>query len=54
MNRLPFARRCQVINALIEGNSIRSTVRMTGVAKNTVIKLLIAVGNATPAPSINI
>jgi len=26
--------------SLVEGNSIRATVRMTGVAKNTIIKLL--------------
>jgi IS1 family transposase len=31
----------RVVAALVEGNSIRSTVRMTGVAKNTVIKLLL-------------
>lgn len=44
MNKLPTERRCQVISALVEGNSIRSTVRMTGVAKNTVTKLLVDVG----------
>ena len=32
--------------ALVEGNSIRSTVRMTGVAKGTVLKLLVALGRA--------
>lgn len=36
----------QVIAALVEGNSIRSTVRMTGVAKNTIVKLLVDVGKA--------
>lgn len=46
MNKLPLARQVQVIAALVEGNSIRSTVRMTGVAKNTVIKLLADVGTA--------
>jgi IS1 family transposase len=34
------------VTALVEGNSIRSTVRMTGVAKNTVIKLLVDLGCA--------
>jgi len=29
---------------LVEGNSIRATVRMTGVAKNTIVKLLAQVG----------
>ncbi len=46
MNRLGNKRRAQVIAALVEGNSIRSTVRMTGVAKNTIVKLLAEVGQA--------
>lgn len=36
----------RVIAALVEGNSIRATVRMTGVAKNTVVKLLRDIGQA--------
>jgi IS1 family transposase len=40
------ARRAQVIRCLIEGNSVNSTVRMTGVAKNTVLKLLVEIGAA--------
>ena len=40
MNRLSTERRAQVIGCLVEGNSIRATVRMTGVAKNTISKLL--------------
>lgn len=35
-----------MIAALVEGNSIRATVRMTGVAKNTVSKLLVELGEA--------
>lgn len=46
MNRLSKEKRVQVIRCLVEGNSIRSTVRITGVAKNTVAKLLIDVGKA--------
>jgi IS1 family transposase len=38
--------RTRVVSALVEGNSIRSTVRMTGVAKNTVAKLLADLGRA--------
>ena len=38
MNRLSKEQRTRVVAALVEGNSIRSTVRMTGVAKNTVVK----------------
>jgi IS1 family transposase len=46
MNRLTPAKQTQVIAALVEGNSIRATVRMTGVAKNTVVKLLAEIGLA--------
>jgi IS1 family transposase len=46
MNRLDINRRAQVLKALVEGNSIRATVRMTGVAKNTVTKLLVDLGKA--------
>lgn len=46
MNKLPIERRCQVISTLVEGCSIRSTVRMTRVAKNTVTNLLVDVGTA--------
>ncbi len=45
MNRLDNITRAQVIGCLIEGCSIRSTVRMTGVAKKTVLRLLVEVGN---------
>lgn len=46
MNRLSSEKRIRVIAALVEGNSIRSTSRMTGVAINTVIKLLEDIGAA--------
>jgi len=48
MNQLSDAKRVQVVAALVEGNSIRATVRMTGVAKNTIAKLLIELGAAVP------
>ncbi len=44
MNRLTTARRVQIVSALVEGNSIRSTSRMTGAAKGTVLKLLADIG----------
>ncbi len=44
MNRLDKLKRVQVVRCLVEGNSIRATVRMTGVAKNTVAKLLVELG----------
>src|SRR5215211_8226275 len=46
MNRLPKAKRMQVVACLVEGNSIRATTRMTGVAKNTIVKLLLDLGRA--------
>jgi IS1 family transposase len=44
MNRLTIEDRTRVVASLVEGNSIRATVRMTGVAKNTVAKLLVDLG----------
>lgn len=49
MNRLSTVKRAAVVAALVEGCSIRSTVRMTGVAKNTVTKLLVELGAACAA-----
>jgi IS1 family transposase len=46
MNKLPMSKRVAVVAALVEGNSLRSTVRMTGVAMNTVLKLLAELGAA--------
>ena len=46
MNKLSNARRGAVVRAIVEGNSIRATVRMTGVAKNTIVKLLADLGAA--------
>lgn len=46
MNRLPTAGQAQVVGALIAGHSIPSVVRSAGVAKNTVVKLLIELGEA--------
>src|SRR5881275_1893519 len=49
MNRLSRQERARIIGCLVEGNSIRSTVRMTGAAKNTVVKLLVELGAACSA-----
>jgi len=46
MNRASTEKRAQIINCLVEGNSIRATVRLTGAAKNTVTKLLVDLGRA--------
>src|SRR5437879_422530 len=44
MNTLPTDKRVQVIAALVGGNSIRVTVRMTSVSKNAIQRLLAAIG----------
>lgn len=46
MNKLDTEKRSQVVAALVEGCSIRSTVRMTGASKNTIAKLLVELGAA--------
>lgn len=49
MNQLPLEKRTQIIQHLVEGNSIRITARFTDVSKNTVTKLLQDVGRACQA-----
>lgn len=49
MNRLSREKQTQVVAALVEGNSINSTVRMTGVAKHTILKLVADLGSACGA-----
>jgi IS1 family transposase len=49
MNKLSRTERAQIIRCLVEGNSIRATVRMTGFAKNTIVKLLVELGTACAA-----
>src|ERR1700730_11455633 len=46
MNRLDATSRARIITALVEGCSLRSTSRMTGVAINTVVKLAVDAGAA--------
>ncbi len=45
-NVLKPEKRAAVVAALVEGNSVNATVRMTGVAKNTILKLLVELGTA--------
>ena len=40
MNVLKQEKKLAVISALVEGNSIRSTERMTGVHRDTIMRLL--------------
>jgi IS1 family transposase len=46
MNKLPRERRAQILGMMVEGNSIRAIVRMTGISKNTITKLLEDAGEA--------
>ena len=46
MQPLSNEKRAQIINCLVEGCSMRSTSRLTGAAKKTVERLLVAVGKA--------
>jgi IS1 family transposase len=49
MNRLDLQTQARVASCLLEGCSIRATVRLTGVAKNTIVKLLADLGCACAA-----
>jgi IS1 family transposase len=49
MKRLTIEQKKRVVTALVEGNSIRSTVRLTGVSKNAVIRLLLDLADACAA-----
>jgi hypothetical protein len=45
MNTLDRERQSQIIAALVEGNSIRSVERMTGVHRDTIVRLAVSVGD---------
>ena len=44
MNRLNFDKRVQAIHCLVEGNSIRSTERLVGAHRDTIMQLMVDVG----------
>jgi IS1 family transposase len=46
VNKLPLNKKVQIINLLVEGNSLRSISRIADVSINTVTKLLVEVGKA--------
>jgi IS1 family transposase len=46
MNKLPIQKKVQVINLLVEGNSLRAATRITGISRTTILKLLVEVGKA--------
>ena len=49
MNKLPLAKRAQILTLLCEGSSMRSIERITGCSINTVSKLLVDAGKACAA-----
>jgi IS1 family transposase len=49
MNQLSTEKRAAVVAALVEGNSLRGTARLTGVARMTIEKLLRDLGTASAA-----
>jgi IS1 family transposase len=46
MNKLPSAKRAEILGMMVEGVSIRAITRLTGASKNTVTKLLEDAGEA--------
>ena len=46
MNQLSSSHRARIVSCLVERTSIRSTVRMTGASKNTVVQRLVELGEA--------
>jgi IS1 family transposase len=49
MNKLTPAKRAAVLSCLVDGVSIRATTRLTGVAKNTIVRLLKEAGETCAA-----
>src|SRR5713101_8304615 len=49
MNQLDMSEQCRVIAALVEGNSIRSVERMTGIHRDTLMRLTVRVGDGCAA-----
>ena len=49
MNKLSNEDRVRVVACLVEGNSLRATVRMTGIHRTTILKLLVDLGDACAA-----
>ena len=46
MNKLPSAKRAEILGMMVEGVSLRAISRMTGASKNTIVKLLEDTGEA--------
>ena len=49
MNTLTQEKQIAVISALVEGNSFRSIERMTGIHRDTIMRLVVKVGVVLPS-----
>jgi len=49
MNKLKTEKQLMIISALVEGNSVRSIERMTGVHRDTILRLMVRVGERCEA-----
>ena len=49
MNKLDTKTRAQILHMLVEGNSMRSVSRLSGVSFNTIVKLLVDAGQVCAA-----
>ena len=49
MNKLPPAKRAEILGMMVEGMSLRAISRLTGASKNTIVKLLEDAGEAFSA-----
>jgi IS1 family transposase len=47
MNKLSTERRAALVSALVEGNSVRATARMTDTAFNTVLRFVVEIGKVS-------
>jgi hypothetical protein len=48
-NVLPREKQIEVLHHLVEGNTLRSTARLTGIHRTTIMKLLVRFGEACKA-----
>ena len=46
INKLPSAKRAEILGMMAEGISLRAIARLTGASKNTIVKLLEDAGEA--------
>ena len=47
MNKLSTEEKVRVVSCLVERNSLRATVRMTGIHRTTILRLLVDLGKAS-------